>query len=81
MSNLKRELRNTTTKVKNLTAEAEARDKLIETFTKILLQKVGLEEGGGGVGGLCLTDIVEGLDEEKMGEDQVDESFAALKVL
>ena len=44
-SNLKHDLRNASTKIEELTAEAEARDKLIETFTKILLQKVGLEDG------------------------------------
>ena len=59
---LKHELRSATTKVNELTAEAEARDKLIETFSKILLQRVGLEGGGGEE----KQDIMPGLDEVKM---------------
>ena len=40
-SNLKVELRTGSSKVNDLTREAEARDKLIDTFSGILLQKVG----------------------------------------
>lgn len=42
-SNLKVELRTVSSKVNDLTREAEARDQLIDTFSGILLQKVGLE--------------------------------------
>jgi len=89
-SNLKHELRSASTKVKELTAEAEARDRLIETFSKILLQKVGLEEGeGGGAGGGGHgendgADRPGGVEEEKVGDGammgQVDESFGKLKL-
>ena len=40
-SNLKVELRTASSRVNDLTREAEARDKLIDTFSGILLQKVG----------------------------------------
>ena len=40
---LKVELRTASSKVNDLTREAEARDQLIDTFSGILLQKVGLE--------------------------------------
>jgi len=42
-SNLKVELSTASSKVNDLTREAEARDQLIDTFSGILLQKVGLE--------------------------------------
>ena len=75
--------------MKELKSEAEARDKLIETFTKILLQRVGVEEGGGGVDGKMLSILsgqnLKDLEEEKMGDelpaDEEDESYTALKVL
>jgi chromosome segregation ATPase len=55
MNNMKRELRRASKKVKELSAEAEARDRLIETFSNILLKKIdGInssgEEGSGFVG-------------------------------
>lgn len=37
---MKRELRNASKKMKELRAEAEARDRLIETFSNILLKKI-----------------------------------------
>ncbi|KAL3771171.1 hypothetical protein ACHAWU_004794 [Discostella pseudostelligera] len=50
MNSLKRELRHATKKVKELCAEAEARDRLIETFSSILLKRIddssSGEEGG-----------------------------------
>ena len=61
VSSLKHELRNASTKVKELTAEAEARDKLIETFTKILLQKIGADDEENG-----------GLDESTVGTERMD---------
>eukprot|EP00581_Thalassiosira_minuscula_P027813 CAMPEP_0183750530 /NCGR_PEP_ID=MMETSP0739-20130205/1158_1 /TAXON_ID=385413 /ORGANISM="Thalassiosira miniscula, Strain CCMP1093" /LENGTH=552 /DNA_ID=CAMNT_0025986591 /DNA_START=34 /DNA_END=1688 /DNA_ORIENTATION=- len=42
ISSLKQELRSATTKVKELTNEAKARDQLIETLSNVLLEKVGL---------------------------------------
>ena len=86
-SSLKRQLRSSAGKAKELKAEAEARDKLIETFTKILLQRVGVEEGGGGEGNvlsLLGSHNLKDLQEEKMGDvvpDEGDESYTALKVL
>ena len=55
MNNMKRELRRASKKVKELSSEAEARDRLIETFSSILLKKIdGInssgEEGSGVVG-------------------------------
>jgi hypothetical protein len=41
---LKRRLGQASSTVSKLKNEAEARDKLIESFTKILLQKIGVEE-------------------------------------
>jgi len=43
VSNLKVELRTASSRGKDLTREAEARDQLIDTFSGILLQKVGIE--------------------------------------
>jgi hypothetical protein len=40
MNNMKRQLRNASKKVKELRAEAEARDRLIETFSNMLLKKI-----------------------------------------
>eukprot|EP00581_Thalassiosira_minuscula_P012144 CAMPEP_0183713758 /NCGR_PEP_ID=MMETSP0737-20130205/8509_1 /TAXON_ID=385413 /ORGANISM="Thalassiosira miniscula, Strain CCMP1093" /LENGTH=633 /DNA_ID=CAMNT_0025942587 /DNA_START=42 /DNA_END=1943 /DNA_ORIENTATION=- len=73
-TDLKHELRNATAKVKELTAEAEARDKLIGTFSKILLEKVGLNGIDGGDGDLDISrlsavengQVVRG--EEKLGD-------------
>ncbi|KAL9180567.1 hypothetical protein ACHAXT_011020 [Thalassiosira profunda] len=75
-SHLKHKYRGASKKVGQLTAEAEARDKLIETFSQILLQRVGLEG----------ADI--GAEEEKVdvvGEDGIDvvkveDSPGAIKV-
>lgn len=55
MNNMKRELRRASKKVKELSSEAEARDRLIETFSSILLKKIGGinssgEEGSGVIG-------------------------------
>ena len=90
-SSLKHQLRSASIKAKELAAEAEARDKLIETFTKILLQRVGGAEGedggqGGGMPEMLISQDLQGLVlEEKTGEeipiDEVEESYAALKVL
>jgi hypothetical protein len=41
---LRRELRDVKARLKESAAEAEARDRLIETFKGILLQKVGLPQ-------------------------------------
>ena len=40
----RRELRDATLRLKEATAEAEARDRLIETFKGLLLQRVGLAQ-------------------------------------
>jgi hypothetical protein len=50
-SKLKSKMRTMTSKLKDLTEEADARDKLIETFTKLLLEKNGIENGEGVVEG------------------------------
>ena len=57
-----------------MTGEAEARDKLIETFSKILLQRAGLDDGG-----LKRTaDVIaegdedaEGIEEENLGDGRL----------
>ncbi len=49
-NNLKRELRNASRQVKELKAEAEARDRLIESFASILLKKIDTGSEGGIVG-------------------------------
>ena len=81
-SNLKYELRSATKKAKELTAEAEARDKLVETFTKILLQKVGLEGSGGGGDGAIGAEG--NLEEEKIADAvvmvQMEEALSALRI-
>jgi len=61
-SNLKVELRTASSKVNDLTREAEARDQLIDTFSGILLQKVGLES---------LTAAEEAAEEEKDSDSEV----------
>lgn len=43
-SKLKRKLNQASSTVSKLKNEAECRDKLIESFTKILLQKIGVED-------------------------------------
>lgn len=49
MNNLKRDLRHVSKKMKEMHAEAEARDRLIETFSNILLKKIdGINCGGDG---------------------------------
>lgn len=50
-SKLKSKIRNMTSKLNDLTEEADARDKLIETFTKLLLEKNGVENGEGFIEG------------------------------
>ena len=81
-SNLKYELRSATKRVKELTAEAEARDRLVETFTKILLQKVGLEGSAGGGDGAIGAEG--NLEEEKIADAvvmvQMEEALSALKI-
>ena len=81
-SNLKYELRSATKKAKELTAEAEARDKLVETFTKILLQKVGLEGSAGGGDGAIGAEG--NLEEEKIADAvvmvQMEEALSGLKI-
>ena len=44
-SKLKSKMRTMTSKLNDLMEEADARDKLIETFTKLLLEKNGIENG------------------------------------
>lgn len=44
-SKLKSKMRTMSSKMKDLTQEADARDKLITTFTNLLLEKVGTENG------------------------------------
>ncbi|KAL7554384.1 hypothetical protein ACHAWF_017829 [Thalassiosira exigua] len=75
-SNLKHDLRNATSKAKELTAEAEARDKLIESFTKILLQRAGVE---GGRGGGDDEGLEGGSLKDALGLEQIEESIAELK--
>lgn len=48
-SKLKRRLNHALSTISKLKNEAEARDKLIESFTKILLQKIGVEDDGNGL--------------------------------
>ena len=43
-SKMKRRLSHASSTISKLKNEAEARDKLIESFTKILLQKIGMQE-------------------------------------
>mmetsp|Transcript_5855 Transcript_5855/g.9580 ORF Transcript_5855/g.9580 Transcript_5855/m.9580 type:complete len:510 (+) Transcript_5855:51-1580(+) len=50
-SKLKRKMRTMSSKLNDLTKEADARDKLIETFTKLLVDKNGAENGEGAVEG------------------------------
>lgn len=68
-SNLKHKLRNTTSTVTELKVEAEARDKLIDTFSRILLQKVGVEGDAEGSMDSSARDSRGELGEEKMGEN------------
>ena len=48
VSKLKRKLNQSSSSVSKLKNEAECRDKLIESFTKILLQKIGMEDNESG---------------------------------
>lgn len=48
---LKRKMRSMSSKLKDLNEEAQARDKLIETFTKLLVDKNGAENGEAAVEG------------------------------
>lgn len=58
-SKLKSKMRTMSSKMKDLTQEADARDKLITTFTKLLLEKVGTENGDAGLTGkLDLAQLV-----------------------
>lgn len=50
-SKLKRKMRTMSSKLKDLTEEADARDKLIQTFTKLLVDKNGAENGEAAVEG------------------------------
>jgi len=84
ISKLKHELRSTSMKVNELDSEAEARDKLIETFSKILLQKVGIEEQRED-GELSVESNGKGLEqEEKLGNGvmvgQLRESLSGRKL-
>jgi len=70
-------LRNSSTKIKELTAEAEARDKLIETFSKILLQRIDVGEVGEGLTMDSAGDVAKA---EKLSEVMLlNESIEALK--
>lgn len=70
-------MRNSSTKIKELTAEAEARDKLIETFSKILLQRIDVGEVGEGLTMDSAGDVAEA---EKLSEVMLlNESIEALK--
>ena len=54
VSKLKRKMRTTLSKLRALTEEADARDNLIDTFTKILVEKNGFENAEAAVvGGKC----------------------------
>ncbi|KAL7459852.1 hypothetical protein ACHAWC_011657 [Mediolabrus comicus] len=58
-SKLKSKMRTMSSKMKDLTQEADARDKLITTFTNLLLEKVGTENGDAGLTGkLDLAQLV-----------------------
>lgn len=58
-SKLKNKMRTMSSKMKDLTQEADARDKLITTFTNLLLEKVGTENGDAGLTGkLDLAQLV-----------------------
>ena len=50
-SKLKRKMRTMSSKLNDLTKEADARDKLIDTFTKLLVDKNGAENGEAAVQG------------------------------
>lgn len=58
---MKRKLNHASSTISKLKNEAEARDNLIESFTKILLQKIGAEEEENG-----------GLDESTVGTKRMD---------
>ena len=74
-SNLKRDLRSATARAKELTAEADARDGLIETFTQILLRKAGADEGGADGSG------EEDRERDAAMMDELQKSMVALKKL
>ena len=83
MNSLKRELRHATKKVKELCAEAEARDRLIETFSNILLKRIDGSSDGeeGGTVGLEENEVkmVEKLVLEQKGDSSevlVQQGFA-----
>jgi chromosome segregation ATPase len=68
-SKLKRRLNHALSTISKLKNEAEARDKLIESFTKILLQKIGVEDDGGN--GLDESTV----DAEKMNLSMLEQSL------
>lgn len=70
MHNLKRELRHVSKKMKEMHAEAEARDRLIETFSNILLKKIDGINSSGDEGGDNAT-----VGEEKRVEKLVAENL------
>lgn len=73
MNSLKRELRHATKKVKELCAEAEARDRLIETFSSILLKRID-DSSSGEEGGTVSLDESEVKMVEKLALEQKGDS-------
>jgi hypothetical protein len=67
-SKLKRRLNHALSTISKLKNEAEARDKLIESFTKILLQKIGVEDDGNGLD-------ESSVDAEKMNLSMLEQSL------
>lgn len=62
-SKLKRRLNHASSTISKLKNEAEARDKLIESFTKILLQKIGMNADS------------DNIDESTVGDDKMNLSM------
>jgi hypothetical protein len=67
-SKQKRRLNHALSTISKLKNEAEARDKLIESFTKILLQKIGVEDDGNGLD-------ESSVDAEKMNLSMLEQSL------